>query len=291
MIVSNILRTANATYSDLSTPFYLTKADIGKNRALVRVGKLAKPNPYVDVKAITSELTKELISQYKVVVLVNANEEESVRVSKLARESKVKFILEEAHGLVSLVFVDFGAEHVITDLDGEQPRLSVVHLITQGNAVVVRVIHTKLQGLTNEDYAVFSQVGGMTEINDLPPANVKFITPISFSVSIDATLFHEYAGSSHIHQVKMPSNISSKTFLEVLKKPNFANVDFLHFSRASSLHAAYAALHQFCKAHEGLFPTHTTRFMQQRWQVQVERYLRSCSRDRSLKKRLSMYLH
>lgn len=46
--------------------FYLTEADIGKNRAEASISKLAELNPYVKVNLSTEPLTDDYLNQFQV---------------------------------------------------------------------------------------------------------------------------------------------------------------------------------------------------------------------------------
>lgn len=51
---------------DLSSNFFFTEDDVGKNRALACVQKLQELNNAVLISTITSELTKEKLSDFQV---------------------------------------------------------------------------------------------------------------------------------------------------------------------------------------------------------------------------------
>ena len=70
----------NAEIADLSSQFYLTEDDIGKNRAAVSLNKLAELNSYVATNASMEPLSEDLITQFTVVVLTNSSLEEQVKL-------------------------------------------------------------------------------------------------------------------------------------------------------------------------------------------------------------------
>ena len=71
----------NAEIADLSSQFYLTEDDIGKNRAAVSLNKLAELNSYVATNASMEPLSEDLITQFTVVVLTNSSLEEQVNLT------------------------------------------------------------------------------------------------------------------------------------------------------------------------------------------------------------------
>ena len=54
------------TKADLAAQYYLTEADLGKNRALACVEKLAELNTHVHTKVHTEELTESFIQKFNV---------------------------------------------------------------------------------------------------------------------------------------------------------------------------------------------------------------------------------
>ena len=64
---------------DLSSQFYLSESDVGKNRAESCVSQLAELNSYVPTTAFTGELDEEYVKKFAVVVLTNSTLQEQVR--------------------------------------------------------------------------------------------------------------------------------------------------------------------------------------------------------------------
>ena len=58
--------------SDLSTQYYLSSNDIGKNRAQVSLPKLKELNPYVTVDIFEGEFSKEALEGYTVSIITFA---------------------------------------------------------------------------------------------------------------------------------------------------------------------------------------------------------------------------
>lgn len=56
----------NTELADLSSQFYLTEADIGKNRAEVTAKRVGELNSYVPVSVHRGELTEELLAKFQV---------------------------------------------------------------------------------------------------------------------------------------------------------------------------------------------------------------------------------
>ena len=80
--------TDNAEIADLSSQFYLSEEDIGKNRAAVSLNKLGELNAYVTTNASMEPLTEEMITKYTVVVLTNSSLDEQLRIAEITRKCK-----------------------------------------------------------------------------------------------------------------------------------------------------------------------------------------------------------
>jgi len=111
---------------DLSSQFYLTEADFGKNRAEASCAQLAELNSYVRTVSHTGPLTDEFLRQFRVVVLTNSDAEEQQRIGKFAHENGIALIIAETRGLFAKVFCDFGDNFTIYDQDGTQPVSTMV---------------------------------------------------------------------------------------------------------------------------------------------------------------------
>ncbi|KAH7817176.1 putative Ubiquitin-like modifier-activating enzyme 1 B (Uba1B) [Monocercomonoides exilis] len=240
---------------DLSSQFYLTEADVGKNRAVQCVKKLSELNPYSEVKAITEPLTEEIISKYKVVVLCNAIESEIQRISALCRKHGVKFMIADIAGLFSRIFIDVGPDHSVTDQTGERVKIVAIEDISNNNPAVVSVVDGETHDFSNDDYIQFSLVEGMTEINNLPPAKVQFISKTRFKVEIDTTKFGEYVKNGYATEVKMPVKVKHESYEQQQKKPEIVyNGDMMHDKRSETIHSCFLALDEFRQKNGGRAP-------------------------------------
>lgn len=89
-------------------------------------------NPYVQVSAITGAISdKEIASYGAVIVTSDLPKEELVGIDRVCRTQKptISFVMAQTHGVTGLIFTDFGANHVVTDRNGEPRRSLVVHSI------------------------------------------------------------------------------------------------------------------------------------------------------------------
>lgn len=237
---------SNCQPSDLSSQFYLTEADIGKNRADVSRPQLAELNSYVPVDAYTGELTKEFLKKFRVVVLTNSNLDEQLRIAEVVRSCGNALIVAKTQGLFAQVFCDFGADFTVMDITGENPISAMIAGVTKEEQGVVTCLDETRHGLEDGDYVTFSEVKGMVELNGCTPRKIKVLGPYTFSIG-DTTAYAEYDRGGVVTQVKMPKQVHFKPLAEALDEPEFIMTDFGKFDRPAQLHLAFRALDAFVK--------------------------------------------
>jgi ubiquitin-activating enzyme E1 len=183
--------TQPATILDLSSQFYLSESDIGKNRALASVDKLAELNHSVSVTASSQPITPEFLSKFNTVVFTEAlPESKLISWNHYCRENHIAFILCEAYGVFGFVFTDFGNEFVVSDPTGEQRSRFQIELISSGNPGIVTCPEGVKHNMNFGDLVSFEEVPGMVELN----SGTYAVTPIrydTFSIG-DTTSFHPY---------------------------------------------------------------------------------------------------
>ncbi|XP_053328899.1 ubiquitin-like modifier-activating enzyme 1 [Spea bombifrons] len=231
-------------WRDLSSQFYLREDDVGKNRAEVSLPRLAELNTYVPVSAFSGPLSDDFLSGFQVVILTNSSLEEQLRVGDICHGKDIKFIVADTRGLFGQLFCDFGKQMVVMDTNGEQPLSAMISMITKDNPGVVTCLDEARHGFENGDYVTFTEVQGMTELNNCEPVEIKVLGPYTFSIC-DTTRFSDYVRGGIVSQVKMPKKISFKPLKEALQEPEFVFTDFAKFDHPSQLHLGFQALHEF----------------------------------------------
>lgn len=235
---------AVCAHRDLASQFYLTEADVGKNRAEVSCPKLAELNTYVPVKAYTGELSAAFVKQFKVVVLTEASLDEQLRVSEITHPNGIALIVADTRGVFSQVFCDFGDEFVVTDTTGENPISVMVAGITKDEQGVVTCMDETRHGLEDGDYVTFQEIQGMVELNGGKPKKITVLGPYTFSIG-DTSAYSDYIKGGIATQAKMPKKLNFKPLNSALADPEFLISDFGKFDRPSQLHLAFLALHKF----------------------------------------------
>ena len=150
--------TANCSISDLSSQFYLTESDIGKNRAESCLTQLRDLNNYVSLQAYTGELTEEYLKKFRVVVLTSTSASEQQRISNITHENDIALIISDTRGLFAQIFCDFGKEFTVVDKNGAQPVTAMIAGITKDVESVVTCLDESRHGLEDGDYVTFTEV-------------------------------------------------------------------------------------------------------------------------------------
>eukprot|EP00257_Ricinus_communis_P008710 XP_002526617.3 ubiquitin-activating enzyme E1 1 isoform X1 [Ricinus communis] len=241
---------------DLSSNFTFSENDVGKNRALASLQKLQELNNAVVVSTLTTELTKEKLSDFQAVVFTDINLEKAYEFNDYchSHQPPISFIKAEVRGLFGSVFCDFGPEFTVFDVDGEEPHTGIVASISNDNPALVSCVDDERLEFQDGDLVVFSEIHGMTELNDGKPRKIKNARPYSFSLDEDTTNFGTYEKGGIVTQVKPPKVLNFKPLREALKNPgDFLLSDFSKFDRPPLLHLAFQALDKFL-SESGRFP-------------------------------------
>ncbi|KAE8039321.1 hypothetical protein FH972_011745 [Carpinus fangiana] len=241
---------------DLSSNFIFSENDVGKNRALASVQKLQDLNNAVVVHTLTTKLTKEQLSDFQAVVFTDINFEEAIEFNDYCHnhQPSIAFIKTEVRGLFGSVFCDFGPEFTVVDVDGEEPHSGIIASISNDNPAIVSCVDDERLEFQDGDLVVFSEVHGMTELNDGKPRKIKNARAYSFTLEEDTTNYGAYMKGGIVTQVKQPKVLNFKPLKEALSDPgDFLLSDFSKFDRPPLLHLAFQALDKFV-SELGRFP-------------------------------------
>ncbi|KAF7048558.1 hypothetical protein CFC21_057304 [Triticum aestivum] len=246
----------NVELWDLSSNFFLSEKDVGQNRAQACVLKLQDLNNAVIISTLTGDLTKEHLSKFQAVVFTDITLEKAVEFDDYCHNHQppIAFIKSEVRGLFGSVFCDFGPEFTVLDVDGEEPHTGIVASISNDNPALVSCVDDERLEFQDGDLVVFSEVHGMTELNDGKPRKVKNARPYSFFLEEDTSSFGTYVRGGIVTQVKPPKVLKFKPLKEAMKEPGeFLMSDFSKFDRPPLLHLAFQALDKF-RNELGRFP-------------------------------------
>lgn len=259
--------TVACSLGDLSSQFYLTEQDVGKNRAEACVGKLQELNTSVVINVMTSGLTPASLAGFSVVVLVDTPLDESVALNEYCRSQSppIKFIRVDVRGASGCIFADFGPGFVVNDTNGENPHSGIVKHITNASPAVVTVPDDEQVEFGVGEWVSFKGVEGMTELNNGKPVKVIDTKMYNFTIDLDTTKYPAYERKNMntygtVVEVKMPKELACRPLRESMEKPDFSmdpsgmggTFDFDKFGRTELLHVLYLALDDYRRAHGGL---------------------------------------
>ncbi|KAJ6553304.1 hypothetical protein B0H19DRAFT_1377874 [Mycena capillaripes] len=234
-------------------PFFLREEHIGKSRAEATVPRLAELNAYVPVRNLGGtpgqEITVPLIQSFQVVVLCNTSCSKQLEINDWTHNNGVAFIAAESRGLFGSVFTDFGPAFTCRDTTGAEPVTGMVVSIDEEG--LVACLDETRHGLQDGDYVTFSEVEGMTELNECGPRKVLVKGSYTFSIG-ETYAFGVYRRGGIFTQVKMPKTINFKSLRDSLKSPEFLITDFAKLDRPATLHAGFQALSEFQTQHNRL---------------------------------------
>lgn len=235
--------------SDFNSQFYLRQKDIGRNRAVGCCQQLSELNSYVPTRYYTGRLTESFIKKFNVVVLTEISLKEQLRISEITHPNGIALIIADTRGLFSQVFCDFGENFKVVDTTGEPPVSAMVASISHDSEGIVTCLDDTRHGMEDGDYVTFSEVQGMTELNDCEPIKIKVLGPYTFSIG-DTTKYSEYIRGGIATQVKMPKILNFTPLKDSLKKPEFQITDFSKMDYPEQLHLAFMVLHRYIEERE-----------------------------------------
>lgn len=111
----------------------------------------------------------------KVVVVTEATLAQKLEVSEWCHEHGVAFVAAETRGVFGSVFCDFGEAHVVLDPNGEPPFQQMIVSATRDKPGVVTILDDRRLQLETGDLVKFTEVRGMTQLNDSPPRPITVL--------------------------------------------------------------------------------------------------------------------
>ncbi|CAD7936676.1 unnamed protein product [Amoebophrya sp. A25] len=259
---------------DLGRNFYVTDADVkeGKTRAEACCEKLQKLNSYVQVSILSSKNASTPVkaepngassynvssvidpANFDVVVLSDSMDlrtEDIAALNERCRAGKTGFIMVENAGVAAKVFVDFGKNFIVRDVDGEEPRTSILASVSPTGEVMTNDQLAR-HGYQDGDHVLFREVEGMTgingkqfEITDTKPYAFKLKLPQGMT---DLSSFGAYTREGLVTQVKVPKPIEFRSWTESRTAPvapgefMLPMPDLAKFGRSEQLHLAFEGL-------------------------------------------------
>eukprot|EP01129_Flabellula_baltica_P006183 TRINITY_DN2289_c0_g1_i2.p1 TRINITY_DN2289_c0_g1~~TRINITY_DN2289_c0_g1_i2.p1 ORF type:complete len:1093 (-),score=315.17 TRINITY_DN2289_c0_g1_i2:35-3289(-) len=274
--------------ADLGTNFFFTAEDVGKARSVACVDDLALLNPYVEVTAHTGEITDEFLSTFgSVIVTDNTPRDTLIQWNNFCHNAPtpIQFLVAVTNGVAGYIFADYGPVHVVTDSNGEPPKVNVIDDIQKredenGNVYLEISIAGAKHGLDDGQLVEFSDINGTDELNTIgeypvhriyrkvpqpdgkPPREVLVVNKLKVDHP-DAAGFGEYTSGGQITEVKPKIELEFKPLQESISSPytssnwmgilTHPNEEKMYMGYAEQLHFARLALWEF-QARNGSLP-------------------------------------
>lgn len=221
-------------HKELSSNYYASESDVGKNRVDVINKKLASLNPYVSVKTeCIARLTEDHFKTHNVIVICDSLITDQVKYNEFARKYGSKFILANTFGLMGSVFCDFGNEFEINDQDGE--------LLKTGN--VIQIMENKF--VTHEPHKLYQ--GELIKINcnelsEITGKISKIHDKNTFSIEGCENFGMLNLTQGTFCQIKESLVLSHMSLQQSIATPNITQVISNDFERPHLLHAFHVNL-------------------------------------------------
>ena len=276
---------AVVTPADLGVSFLLTADHVGKKRAEASLPGLVELNLDMKVESHTGEITTDYLSQFVAVVVTNHHPlAKLIEWDEFCRSNGILFILAQSAGAFTCMFSDFGDEHVVTDLDGENVITHNIQSAVIKDEKLVLEVTADQHGLSDGDVIAISGCRGM-EILNAKNATVKrvynkragddgktreVLDMKRFSITklndedLDlAAIKSEYMSGGIFSEVKPSKKFNFLSLSKSLYNPKGEDPFLLHPDgfeammmehRSENLHFARMGLWRFQDAHNGDLP-------------------------------------
>ena len=93
----------------------------------------------------------------------------------------------------------------------------IITSISNDNPSLVSCVEDERLEFQDGDFVVFSEIHGITELNDGKPRKIKSTRPYSFIIDEDTTNFSMYIKGGIITQVKQPKVLNFKPLRDAFK--------------------------------------------------------------------------
>eukprot|EP01129_Flabellula_baltica_P006184 TRINITY_DN2289_c0_g1_i3.p1 TRINITY_DN2289_c0_g1~~TRINITY_DN2289_c0_g1_i3.p1 ORF type:complete len:1109 (-),score=332.58 TRINITY_DN2289_c0_g1_i3:35-3334(-) len=273
--------------ADLGTNFLFAAEDVGKARSVACVDGLALLNPYVEVNAHTGEITEEFLSTFSSVVVTDDTPRDTlIQWNNICHNapSPIQFLVAVTNGVAGYIFADYGPVHVVSDSNGDPPKINIINDIQKredkhGN-VYLEISVTGDHRFDDGQLVKFSDVNGTDELNTIgeypvhriyrkvpqpdgkPPREVLVVDKLKLDHP-DAAGFGKYTFGGQITEVKSKIELEFKPLQESISSPytssnwmgilTHPNEEKMYMGYAEQLHFARLALWEF-QARNGSLP-------------------------------------
>lgn len=147
----------------------------------------------------------------QVVVFTDLLLRKAIEVDNFCHRHKppIAFIKADIRGVFGSVFCDFGPSFTVFDVDGEEPHTGIIASISNDSPALVACVDDERLEFEDGDMVIFSEVQGMSALNDGKPRRVKGTRPYSFFLEEDTTDYGAYEKGGIVTQVRVCTTIQA----------------------------------------------------------------------------------
>lgn len=207
------------TQKNVNNCFYYNQDDIGQIRSKVIEQKIKQLNPYNTINILNECNFSEFSNS--TVIVSNLDFERSKNINKLCRQYNQKFIMVKSAGLAGIIFVDFGENFVVSDIDGENYKsFQIKSIEKQGKNYLVTSIEN--HNLEKNSLICFNQCQFKNSNDNILNQNYrvsKIVNIKKFEIKLDVSEFTFLNGSCN--RIKESKNFKFETLESQLVNPNF----------------------------------------------------------------------
>ena len=263
----------NTNFYDLSSQFFLSENDIGKNRAECSVKKLQELNYYVKVQSSNVELScdenkiNDILKNFDVIILTECDNDILISIDNYCRKNNKKFISCDIFGSVGRLINDFGNEFIVNDKDGEEAKEVMVKNIEiiNDNEALITVLDGTRHDFVDDDIVEVNEVVGLDGINK-KQFKVKVLTPGTFNLIGDFKIFKDkkYERNGICREIKQKKiikfdpieniiNVNSSNYQSICEKytdPNMLISDFSKMKNGPLINLSISTINTLKKTYK-----------------------------------------
>ena len=209
------------THYDLGSGFYFSEEQINKEkRDEGCVIKLAELNPYVNVNVLKNDLISS-IKLYDIIIITELiNSDLLNKINEICRQMNIGLIYGAVLGLITFIFVDFGENFIVKNLNGENPKKFLIKNITKSEKCLISIDPSSIQttSLKNGEFIKINEIEGMTELNGkIRKIELKSLT--EFYIEDNSSNYNEYIKGGILEEFKIETKINFLKFKDCLIEP------------------------------------------------------------------------
>ena len=242
---------------DLSSQFFLSENDIGKNRAQCSLNKLQSLNYYVKVSCNIEEFPKINLdkffndNKFNVIILTECDIQTIILINNYCRSKHISFICADIYGCVGRCINDFGDNFIVNDIDGEDPKecfIKKINIINNKEASAFAIDGIK-HNFSNGDIVSVYNIRDQ-KLNVYEEYEVKSVSNIEFkligNVAKAKTLFeNSKEGNLICREIKKNKimkfspiqdlfNITTKNYKEITEKYIDKNLQYSDWEKSQN---------------------------------------------------------